>query len=118
VLPHLEAFERLALLGRQVGGGYVASGPSTKSRLPLPTWPAELCLLGTEGAGEVQTPVVGKPPKGYVKLRTAPADQWNRRPLEHIGQTDLAQDDPQPRQPENQPSTAPQRHRESSRPEP
>ncbi|TDD13847.1 amino acid deaminase/aldolase [Kribbella turkmenica] len=42
------------------GGGYVASGPAKKSRLPLPTWPAGLKLLGTEGAGEVQTPVVGR----------------------------------------------------------
>ncbi|MEV0287780.1 MULTISPECIES: amino acid deaminase/aldolase [unclassified Kribbella] len=42
------------------GGGYVASGPAKKSRLPLPTWPAGLKLLGTEGAGEVQTPVQGK----------------------------------------------------------
>ncbi|GAA0593782.1 amino acid deaminase/aldolase [Kribbella sandramycini] len=41
------------------GGGYVASGPAKKSRLPLPAWPAGLKLLGTEGAGEVQTPVVG-----------------------------------------------------------
>ncbi|GAA1582377.1 MULTISPECIES: amino acid deaminase/aldolase [Kribbella] len=41
------------------GGGYVASGPAKKSRLPLPASPAGLKLLGTEGAGEVQTPVQG-----------------------------------------------------------
>ena len=42
------------------GGGYVASGPAKKSRLPLPAWPSGLKLLGTEGAGEVQTPVQGQ----------------------------------------------------------
>lgn len=40
-------------------GGYAASGQAGKSRLPLPTWPAGLRLLGAEGAGEVQTPVRG-----------------------------------------------------------
>jgi D-serine deaminase-like pyridoxal phosphate-dependent protein len=40
------------------GGGYIASGPSGRSRLPkLAT--AGLKLIGTEGAGEVQTPVTG-----------------------------------------------------------
>lgn len=41
------------------GGGFVASGPASKSRLPLPSFPAGLKLIGTEGAGEVQTPVTG-----------------------------------------------------------
>lgn len=40
-------------------GGYVASGPAADSRLPSPVWPTGLSLLGTEGAGEVQTPVTG-----------------------------------------------------------
>ncbi len=41
------------------GGGYVASGQARKSRLPRPVFPAGLTLLGSEGAGEVQTPVRG-----------------------------------------------------------
>ena len=40
------------------GGGYVASGPASRTRLPrIATGGLE--LLGTEGAGEVQTPVRG-----------------------------------------------------------
>jgi D-serine deaminase-like pyridoxal phosphate-dependent protein len=42
------------------GGGYVASGPAGKTRLPTPALRG-LRLLGTEGAGEVQTPVRGRP---------------------------------------------------------
>ncbi|HEY7050382.1 MAG TPA: amino acid deaminase/aldolase [Jatrophihabitantaceae bacterium] len=41
------------------GGGWIASGPSGGDRQPVPTYPAGLRLLGTEGAGEVQTPLVG-----------------------------------------------------------
>jgi D-serine deaminase-like pyridoxal phosphate-dependent protein len=41
------------------GGGYIASGPAGKSRLPRPALPG-WGLLGTEGAGEVQTPVRGR----------------------------------------------------------
>lgn len=40
-------------------GGYVASGTGTPDRLPSPFRPAGLRLTGTEGAGEVQTPVRG-----------------------------------------------------------
>ncbi|HEU5389777.1 MAG TPA: amino acid deaminase/aldolase [Streptosporangiaceae bacterium] len=40
-------------------GGYVASGTGTPDRLPRPWLPAGLRLTGTEGAGEVQTPVRG-----------------------------------------------------------
>ncbi|WP_375493077.1 alanine racemase [uncultured Jatrophihabitans sp.] len=41
------------------GGGYAASGPAGKSRLPRIVTDG-LALLGTEGAGEVQTPVRGR----------------------------------------------------------
>ena len=41
-----------------LGGGYIASGPAGKSRVPRPVADG-LDLLGTEGAGEVQTPVRG-----------------------------------------------------------
>lgn len=42
-----------------LGGGWIASGPATDSRQPLPVWPAGLKMLGREGAGEVQTPLEG-----------------------------------------------------------
>jgi D-serine deaminase-like pyridoxal phosphate-dependent protein len=41
------------------GGGWSASGPAGPDRMPVPTYPAGLELLGTEGAGEVQTPLRG-----------------------------------------------------------
>jgi D-serine deaminase-like pyridoxal phosphate-dependent protein len=40
-------------------GGYIASGPPGRDRAPSPYLPAGLKLIGTEGAGEVQTPVRG-----------------------------------------------------------
>lgn len=40
------------------GGGYVASGEAGVDRLPTPALPAGGSLIGFEGAGEVQTPVV------------------------------------------------------------
>ncbi|RQS26494.1 MULTISPECIES: amino acid deaminase/aldolase [unclassified Burkholderia] len=39
------------------GGGYIASGPAGKSRLPQPWLPANCSLIDNEAAGEVQTPV-------------------------------------------------------------
>lgn len=41
-------------------GGYTASGPAQASRAPRPVWPEGLSLIGTEGGGEVQTPVKGR----------------------------------------------------------
>ena len=40
--------------------GFVASGPANRNRSPVPVHPPGLRLTGTEGAGEVQTPVVGE----------------------------------------------------------
>jgi D-serine deaminase-like pyridoxal phosphate-dependent protein len=42
-----------------LGGGYLASGPGDSTRLPRPHLPAGLRLDGQEGAGEVQTPLLG-----------------------------------------------------------
>ena len=39
------------------GGGYPASGPAGRDRLPRPWLPEGCSLIGNEGAGEVQTPV-------------------------------------------------------------
>lgn len=42
------------------GGGWIASGPYGADRNPVPVYPPGLRLSRLEGAGEVQTPVVGK----------------------------------------------------------
>jgi D-serine deaminase-like pyridoxal phosphate-dependent protein len=42
-----------------LGGGYLASGPGDRSRLPQPFLPAGLRFDSKEGAGEVQTPLLG-----------------------------------------------------------
>lgn len=42
-----------------LGGGWIASGPAGADRLPQVVWPEGLRMLGTEGAGEVQTPLRG-----------------------------------------------------------
>ena len=46
-------------LATVAGGGFVASGPSGRDRLPIPWAPPGLHLTGLEGAGEVQTPLTG-----------------------------------------------------------
>ena len=43
-----------------LGGGYLASGPGGKDRMPTPYLPQGLKLDGMEGTGEVQTPLHGK----------------------------------------------------------
>jgi D-serine deaminase-like pyridoxal phosphate-dependent protein len=47
-----------------LGGGYLASGPADAARLPRPYLPSGLKLDGMEGAGEVQTPLLGKAARG------------------------------------------------------
>ncbi|OAI40359.1 alanine racemase [Actinobacteria bacterium SCGC AG-212-D09] len=43
-----------------LGGGYVASGSARADRLPVPAYPAGLRLDPLEGAGEAQTPLLGR----------------------------------------------------------
>jgi D-serine deaminase-like pyridoxal phosphate-dependent protein len=42
-----------------LGGGYPASGAAGRDRLPAPHLPRGLSVDALEGAGEVQTPVLG-----------------------------------------------------------
>ncbi|HXD54142.1 MAG TPA: amino acid deaminase/aldolase [Solirubrobacteraceae bacterium] len=49
-----------------LGGGYLASGPADAARLPRPYLPAGLRLDGQEGAGEVQTPLLGAAADGLA----------------------------------------------------
>jgi D-serine deaminase-like pyridoxal phosphate-dependent protein len=44
-----------------LGGGYLASGPGNAARLPAPWLPEGLRFDEEEGAGEVQTPLLGAP---------------------------------------------------------
>lgn len=65
-------------------GGYIASGPTNKNRQPTPTWPGGLELIGTEGSGEVQTPVKGKAARSlsigdHVWMRHAKAGEMCER---------------------------------------
>lgn len=67
-----------------LGGGYVASGPPGADRVPSPVWPPGLRLDSAEGAGEVQTPVLGPAadalaPGDQVLLRHAKAGELCER---------------------------------------
>ena len=67
-----------------LGGGYVASGAADATRLPSPVLPAGLRLDAREGAGEVQTPVLGPGAAGLrvgdrVWLRHAKAGELCER---------------------------------------
>jgi D-serine deaminase-like pyridoxal phosphate-dependent protein len=66
--PHPAALFALSVVRRPgpnvatvLGGGYIASGPAGADRLPRPHLPAGLRLDRQEGAGEVQTPLLGAP---------------------------------------------------------
>jgi D-serine deaminase-like pyridoxal phosphate-dependent protein len=67
-----------------LGGGYLARGAGDRSRLPSPYLPPGLRLDGQEGAGEVQTPLLGPPaadlrPGDRVYLRHAKAGELCER---------------------------------------
>ena len=67
-----------------LGGGYVASGAPGRDRLPQPYLPAGLELDSDEGAGEVQTPLVGAAAKKLrvgdrVYMRHAKAGELSER---------------------------------------
>ncbi len=49
-----------------LGGGYLASGAGDRARLPRPVLPAGLRLDKREGAGEVQTPLLGPAADGLA----------------------------------------------------
>lgn len=65
--PEPAAFFALSVVRRPspdiatvLGGGWVASGPPGADRLPTPVWPGGLSLTKLEGAGEAQTPLIGR----------------------------------------------------------
>jgi D-serine deaminase-like pyridoxal phosphate-dependent protein len=77
-----------------LGGGWVASGPADSSRLPTPWLPAGLRFRSEEGAGEVQTPLVGAAadelrPGDRVWFRHAKAGEL----CEHVNELQLVDGD-------------------------
>ncbi|CAM5695694.1 Amino acid deaminase/aldolase OS=Streptomyces alboniger OX=132473 GN=CP975_06190 PE=4 SV=1 [Streptomyces alboniger] len=67
-----------------LGGGWVASGPPGRDRLPTLSWPRGLRMNPLEGAGEVQTPVLGPAAHGlrlgdHVWFRHAKAGELCER---------------------------------------
>jgi D-serine deaminase-like pyridoxal phosphate-dependent protein len=70
-----------------LGGGWIASGPVGADRLPVIADPPGLRYVDLEGAGEVQTPLRGRPARGLqvgqqVWLRHAKAGE----PAEHLNE--------------------------------
>lgn len=77
-----------------LGGGWIASGETSPTRQPLPWLPEGLELIGTEGAGEVQTPLVGPGAAGLrlgdrVYFRHAKAGEL----CEHVNEVHLVSGD-------------------------
>ena len=75
-----------------LGGGWVASGPAGKDRLPTVADPAGLSFVDLEGAGEVQTPLRGKAARQLqvgqqVWLRHAKAGEL----AEHLNEVHVVQ---------------------------
>lgn len=69
--PHPAAYFALPVVRKPArgivtvaGGGWIASGPPGADRVPVPTFPEGLAYFGTEGAGEVQTPLKGRAARG------------------------------------------------------
>lgn len=77
-----------------LGGGYLASGMGNQTRLPQPSLPPGLRLDRKEGAGEVQTPLLGHAAAGLrvgdrVYFRHAKAGEM----CEHFEELYLVEDD-------------------------
>jgi len=73
-----------------LGGGWIASGPGERSRLPQPYLPEGLRFKPDEGAGEVQTPLLGEAaaalrPGDRVWFRHAKAGEL----CEHVNELQL-----------------------------
>jgi D-serine deaminase-like pyridoxal phosphate-dependent protein len=76
-----------------LGGGWIASGPPGEDRLPVVAWPQGLSFVPREGAGEVQTPVVGDPARRLrvgdrVWLRHTKAGELS----EHVNELHIVDD--------------------------
>ncbi|MEU6904191.1 amino acid deaminase/aldolase [Streptomyces coeruleorubidus] len=83
-----------AQIATLLGGGWVASGPLGRDRLPTLAWPPGLRVTATEAFGEVQTPLVGKPAQvlrigDRVWLRHAKAGEL----CERVGELHLVRGD-------------------------
>jgi len=77
-----------------LGGGWIASGPPDRSRLPVPYLPEGLRFKPDEGAGEVQTPLLGPAAEGLrpgdrVWFRHAKAGEL----CEHVNELQLVDGD-------------------------